>query len=581
MLTQLRGANMWTGGNVSSLIEVENILSVLDESGDGYIFIYDMINDVYTISKKVMDTFDFDEYSFPDATNNLKKVIYEQDFPALEKNLSDIKNGISEVHDMEYRWYNRERKPVWIACKGKVVKNEVEHKLFLIGTVTEIGKKRKRDNLTSLLSESVMVERVNELSTHSDLEACVLLIGIDHFKQINDKYGTQLADEVLQELAECIAYFEDKDEGENGITVYKLHGDEFAVVKRLPKGKFTEKQIYDEAKHFYKMIRSKIDECIKRTEYRIFYTISGGAYRYQAGEKYDRIMHNAKFALNTAKKSGRNCCKVYSEVEYADFVRKSNIQDELRECIINDFKGFELYYQPIVNIRENTIYGAEALIRWTSKQYGFMSPVEFIPPLEETALIIPLGKWIIEQAVLKCMEWQKLVPDFVVNINLSFVQIKNSDILKDAVKIIDKYQLGHEHIVFEATESGELESSNVVKKVLESFNDTGFKLAIDDFGTGYSNLRYIKEKVFDLVKIDRMFIKDINEKQENYVLVKHITDMVHNLNLRVCFEGVETQEELETALQLAPDCIQGYYYGKPVSETEFNEKFINSCRTNV
>lgn len=205
-----------------------------------------------------------------------------------------------------------------------------------------------------------------------------------------------------------------------------------------------------------------------------------------------------------------------------------------------------------------------------------MSPVDFVPLLEESALIIPLGKWVIESAVKQCSEWVKRYPHFVMNINLSFVQIVKSDILKDAMELIDQYGLSHEHIVFEVTESGELENNAAVKNVLNSFNNKCFNLAIDDFGTGYSNLRYIRDMMFGIIKIDRLFIKDINESSQNYTLVKYVTEMAHNFNIKVCVEGVETQEEYEKVMTLNPDCIQGFFYGKPTNALGFEEQFMNS-----
>lgn len=187
-----------------------------------------------------------------------------------------------------------------------------------------------------------------------------------------------------------------------------------------------------------------------------------------------------------------------------------------------------------------------------------MSPVDFVPLLEESALIIPLGKWIIENAVRQCKAWVSVYPDFIMNINLSFVQIIKSDILKDAVELLEQYELSAEHVVFEVTESGELENNTAVKHVLNSFNNKSLNLAIDDFGTGYSNLRYIRDMMFGIIKIDRLFIKDINESSQNYTLVKYVTEMAHNFNIKVCVEGVETQEEYDKVMTLKPDCIQAF-----------------------
>lgn len=307
----------------------------------------------------------------------------------------------------------------------------------------------------------------------------------------------------------------------------------------------------------------------------MFFTISGGAASFNTQEdSYEDVLKNAKFALHVSKLNGKNTFTPYSEDEYLSYIRRIDIQEELRKCVENDFKGFEVYYQPIMKPQTNTLYGSEALIRWHSEKYGFMSPVDFVPLLEESALIIPLGKWIIENAVRQCKAWVSVYPDFIMNINLSFVQIIKSDILKDAVELLEQYELSAEHVVFEVTESGELENNTAVKHVLNSFNNKSLNLAIDDFGTGYSNLRYIRDMMFGIIKIDRLFIKDINESSQNYTLVKYVTEMAHNFNIKVCVEGVETQEEYDKIMTLKPDCIQGFFYGKPMNAGNFAASYI-------
>ncbi|MDO5403025.1 MAG: EAL domain-containing protein, partial [Eubacteriales bacterium] len=283
-----------------------------------------------------------------------------------------------------------------------------------------------------------------------------------------------------------------------------------------------------------------------------------------------------RFALHSAKLKGKNKFLMFSREEYEKYVRKIDIQEGLRVSINNGFEGFLLYYQPIYGLDKETVLGAEALIRWDSKKYGFMSPNDFIPLLEESALIIPLGRWIIRKAAQQCEKWCRFFPDFVMHINLSFVQVIKSNIVKDILSGIKFSGLEHNHFVFEVTESGEMDSSNVVHNVLQDIHNNNFVLAIDDFGTGYSNMRYIKDMMFGIIKIDRAFITNINENTKNYILVKSIIEMIHGLGLRVCVEGVETADELTTVQTLKPDTIQGFYYGKPMQEKEFEKKFLRT-----
>ena len=300
-------------------------------------------------------------------------------------------------------------------------------------------------------------------------------------------------------------------------------------------------------------------------------------YTFDSREKeYDKLMEQVNFALHSAKLQGKNTFVLYNQKEYESYIRRLDIQECLRRAIENDFKGFELYYQPIMDVEMNTIHGAEALIRWNSEKYGFMSPVEFIPVLEESSLIIPLGRWILETALKQCQIWQGQVSDFRMNINLSFVQLQKSNMLADAEECIRRIGIDVNNVVFEVTESGEIETNQATQNVLKGFRDRSISLAIDDFGTGYSNLRYIKEKMFDLIKIDRIFIQNIMQNEYDYILVKHVTELAHSMNLMVCYEGVETEEELESVKRLRPDYIQGYYYGKPMNAAAFTKRFFQS-----
>lgn len=278
--------------------------------------------------------------------------------------------------------------------------------------------------------------------------------------------------------------------------------------------------------------------------------------------------------MHQAKISGKNNCMRYSYAVYEEYVHALDVQEELRKDIENDFQGFELYYQPVVNIAKKKILGAEALIRWHSKKFGFMSPGQFIPMLEETGLIIPLGRWITRTAIQQCVKWQKVVPGFRMNVNLSFVQIKKSNALQDILFLIDTLNVDKSVLMIEVTESGEIESG-VAARVLRSFKDESIPLAIDDFGTGYSNLRYVKDMTFDLVKIDQSFIRNITHSKYDYLVVKQFTELAHSLNLTVCYEGVETEEDFKCVLGLKPDYIQGYYFSRPVPAEEFEQKCLD------
>lgn len=433
--------------SVKDLKAYEDVFTLIDECTDNYVFVYDLENDLFHISKSALDTFTLEEEHIKLASSALKPLVYPKDWDRLAADIRAVRNQEKAQHNLEYRLITKDDEIIWVSGKSRTFFNENGEPFMLIGCISEIGKHNKYDNITSLYCEDVLKERyaLAKIAEPQPVTGTILLIGIDNFREINEKYGTKMGNILLAGVAEAIAVC-----CKNRENVFRFHGDEFAVILKEQPSCTTA-----DAKKLYKTIRRKIDSSIKKNGYHMFFTISGGAASFNTQENsYEDVLKNAKFALHVSKLNGKNTFTPYSEDEYLSYIRRIDIQEELRKCVENDFKGFEVYYQPIMKPQTNTLYGSEALIRWHSEKYGFMSPVDFVPLLEESALIIPLGKWIIENAVRQCKAWVSVYPDFIMNINLSFVQIIKSDILKDAVELLEQYELSAKHVVFEVTESG-------------------------------------------------------------------------------------------------------------------------------
>lgn len=543
--------------------QFEYALSLLGKCTDDYMFILDFKTDHYALSETALEVFKLEEAQFYNATAVFKELMYPEDYPMVIEDLTAIRERGQRTHNLEYRWMNRYGMPVWISCRGQVITDEDGEAHYLVGRIAEIGKRNKIDNVTSLYNEQVLRSRYYKRISDKIIRGYMMLIGIDNFKQINEKYGHEFGNGILANMAEII-----RGQIKEGQEVYRMEGDSIVVIDWNGDRE-------GEAKELYKKIRSALGKSVEANGYERFHTISAGAVYFDSSDaQYDKLLEQLNFVLHSAKMQGKNTFVLYDEAEYEKYIRQLDIQESLRRSIEDNFKGFELYYQPIVNVKRQGVYGAEALLRWNSDKYGFMSPAEFIPILEESSLIIPLGRWIMETGLNQCMKWQQMVPGFRMNINLSFVQIQKSNILADALDCISRVGIDVKNIVFEVTESGEIETSQATQNALKDFKERSICLAIDDFGTGYSNLRYIKEKMFDLIKIDRIFIRSIMQSEYDYMLVEHITELAHSMNLQVCYEGVETEEELQAVNKLNPDYIQGYYYGKPVKAAEFEEKFL-------
>ena len=545
------------------LEEMKYFLNLVELSTDDYLYIFDFTNDRAICSKSITDVFPFESNAFENATAQLKTVVHPDDIDMLMEDLQEGINGRRKEHNLEYRWKTVDGTYVAINCRGQYV---ISHGIkYLIGRISEIGKQSRFDNNTGLYREVVLENVYNEYCKVRHSRGFLMLVGVDNFKELNEKYGAKTGDEVLNILTDAIRRYIDTQ-----LRIFRMPGDECAIF--MP---YTIEDNIVQAKNLYKRIRNRIDRVIEHRKYDIFFTISAGAAEFDTErDSFNDLLKNAKFSLHAAKLNGKNRCEIFDSVNYMEYIKKLGIQDELRRCISEGFEGFELYFQPIYNPQNDKLSGAEALIRWNCSKYGFMEPDKFIPLLEESALIIPLGRWIIDTAAKACNRWITNIPDFVMHINLSFVQIVKSNIIKDVLERIGRYSAANNHYVFEITETIEMDRIPAVERVFKEFIKNDFRLAIDDFGTGYSNYGYMRDKIFDIVKVDRSFITDIDKQRNNYLMVSFIIKMAHEMGLHVCIEGVETKEELACVRELGADYIQGYYYGKPVCVADFEEQHL-------
>ena len=289
-------------------------------------------------------------------------------------------------------------------------------------------------------------------------------------------------------------------------------------------------------------------------------------------------MRYSEFSLNEAKRRGKNRYYVFNEDDFERFMRRKRITRLLRKSVNNNFEGFEAFLQPLINASSNTLYGAEALMRYRTEEYGMVSPVEFIPLLEETVLIIPVGKWMLHRSLELCHEIQQTVPQFRISINISYIQVMKSNIISELISAIGEHQVDPSTVIVELTESGLLSTDSRVAKLWVKLKEKGIQLALDDFGTGYSNFHYLNDLHPEIIKIDRSFTMKAIENEYEYKLLSLMSDMVHGMDVKVCVEGIENLEELEKMLKVTPDYCQGYYFGKPCSYQEFTEHFVTPAQ---
>ena len=530
------------------------MIDILDPATDNYLFVYDYQKDYFYIAPHAVNRFAVEENAISNAMQAMETLVYPEDSQILHEDFAELKSSDRSTQNISYRWMSRTGEPIWINSRGYVVRDDQNTALYLIGCINEIGETtQKADNLSGLLSLSSLQEYLSQYEETGFPDGYFLRIDVDDFKGINARLGVEYGDAVLRKMAEIISGLLAP-----GQEIFRLIGDEFLIVDLTGHGE-------DDARALYSRVQQAINTYIIESSYEVVFTVSAGVLACRDADvaSYSKVMSLTEFTLDEAKRHGKNLCYVYCEEDYQAFLRRRSIVLQLRQAVNSNFKGFEVHYQPLFDPFTGELAGAEALMRFRTEDYGMISPAEFIPLLEKTTLIIPAGRWILHEALKMCKRIKQFIPSFHISINLSYIQVLRSQIEDEIIAAIAAYQLSPSDVMIELTESGLLESSTRFAAFWKKLKSAGVSMALDDFGSGYSNFRYLAELGPDMVKIDRTFTEGAMRSSYEYELLSLFSKMVHQLNLKVCVEGVETEHEFAKICQLPPEYIQGYYLGRP------------------
>jgi diguanylate cyclase (GGDEF)-like protein/PAS domain S-box-containing protein len=410
------------------------------------------------------------------------------------------------------------------------------------------------DPLTGLANRNLLQDRLSHACRHSSILA-VMFLDLDHFKNVNDSLGHAIGDRLLKSVSERLLDCVRKED-----TVARQGGDEFIII------------LADVARQEnVTVIANKILHALSLPFYfdghEIFVSGSIGAAFYpRDGSDEETLMKNADSALYRAKEEGRSCYQFYTPEMNMHAAKRLALENGLRRAL--EQNEFVLHYQPQADLATGAITGVEALVRWQHPEDGLVSPAQFIPIMEESGMIVPLGKWILRTACSQAKSWLDQGHDLNVAVNLSARQFKGQDFARVAKEALQHIELSGKHLELELTESILIENSEPIYAVLKELKELGIQLSIDDFGTGYSSLSYLKLFPIDKIKIDQSFVRDLSIDQEDTAIVEAIIAMAHSLKLTVAAEGVETPEQLAFLASRNCNEIQGYYFSKPLPANE-------------
>lgn len=396
-------------------------------------------------------------------------------------------------------------------------------------------------------------------------EGALLYIDLDDFKHINEGLGHQYGDMLLKNISDGLSRISGVEHN-----CYRMGGDEFIIILAHQNFGMLQK-ILDEVQMLFTR-----PWMLKDTNY--YCTMSMGVVRFPTdGGTVDDLIRKADIALYRAKCAGKNRVEFYSDNVESASIKRLDMEKNMRNATQNCFSEFEVYYQPIVDITKpgEPCIGAEALIRWDSNELGLIAPTEFIPLAEYLGLINPIGEFVLKEACRSCKHWNDMGhPEYRVNVNLSVVQLLQNDIVDRIAKVVTESRILPANLVLEVTESLAINDMNRMKKVLADIRSLGVRVALDDFGTGYSSLNHIREMPIDIIKIDRCFILDIGRVEYQKAFVRMVAELAQTINMKVCVEGVETEDQLLALKETKIQCVQGFYFGRPMHLQDFEKKYL-------
>jgi diguanylate cyclase (GGDEF)-like protein/PAS domain S-box-containing protein len=463
---------------------------------------------------------------------------------------------------------NGETYPLWVQLRRvHGAGGEVSHVVGFLSDLTMRRQAEERlryltlyDDLTGLANRSLLKERLHEAcqrARQTGRHLAVLFVDLDRFKILNDSLGHEAADSLLREMSRRLAQtFSDAD------TIARLSGDEFVVLI----------ESYGSLSNLAYLGSRLLARIRKPTiidgQELVLSASVGISLMPENAREPASLLRQANMAMQQAKHLGGNTLQFFTERQQDSSLELLRLENQLRKALVE--QQLEVFYQPRLNLTNDRIDAAEALVRWRHPEQGLVPPGQFIALAEETGLIIPLGEFVLREACRQAAQWRRQgVADIRVSVNLSVKQLRQGNFITLVRQVLEETGLPAERLELELTESQLLDDVDGAIGICRQLRALGVKMAIDDFGTGYSSLSYLKRFPVDYVKVDRSFVAELEHSSEDAAIVRAIIAMVHSLELKVVAEGVETEAQLAFIRAQRCDEMQGYLISAPVPAERF------------
>jgi diguanylate cyclase (GGDEF)-like protein/PAS domain S-box-containing protein len=545
-------------------------LQIATEAAELGLFDHNLLTGAISWSDKV-----YEHFGVPATVTPSRELLFERFHPDDRERMREIlenvfTTGSNGSYQAEYRTIGLDGRQRWIAARGRVLYDPLGRPARLVGTSMDISERKRtekkiqqaaqHDNLTGLPNRSLLAEycsHILAMSARSGEPGALLFIDLDRFKPINDLYGHDAGDKVLQEVARRLLGCTRK-----GDIVSRLGGDEFIVV--LPRIESP----HDPAK-VAQHILDAIDQPIAVGAHQLNVSPSIGISQFpQQGTELELLIRCADLAMYSAKKAGRNNFKTYApglNEQASDLLR---LELQLRDSL--ESGRFALFYQPIIDIQSKKLVGAEALVRMTADDGSLLGPADFIAVAESVGLINPLGDWVLREACRQHQRWQAGgLPELPIAINVSAVQFRQPAFVAALAHAIAESGMEPSCLQIEITESVVMDNLADTVAKLQQLRSMGIRISLDDFGTGYSSLSYLSSLPLDKLKIDQSFIHELASSQHNRSIAEAIIGLGRTLKLTVVGEGIESEDAMEYLRHVGCEQAQGFFFSAPLPAPQF------------
>jgi diguanylate cyclase (GGDEF)-like protein/PAS domain S-box-containing protein len=505
-----------------------------------------------------------------------QKLTHADDLKQVQSYIQRVLEGFIQSHEQEKRYIHQDGRTVWVLWHVSLLKDSESGTQRLFFQVQDISDRKKaeekltQDALTTLPNRArfndLLKLRLARKQTNKDQNFAVLLLDVDRFKLVNDSLGNSSGDQLLLQIAQRIQTCM-----RQGDVLSRVAGDEFAVLLDDVSGE-------DEACSVATRIQQALAISFNLFGQEVYVTMSIGiALGPGQGEQISDILRDAETAMHHAKERGKARYEVFGRDMRGQVMSRLKMETDLRHACERD----ELFldYQPIVSLETRRLVGFEVLVRWRHPEFGLIPPKDFIPVAEESGQILTIGQSVLETACRQAKAWQNLyqgaAPLFV-SVNLSVKQFNQPDLVEHIAHALEESKLPPRCLKLEITESVFTENIDVAVELLTRLRELGVQLSIDDFGTGYSSLSYLQRFPIDTLKIDRSFVHQMMENEENIAIVRTIVALAQNLGMDVVAEGVETEDQLALLRKLECEKGQGFLFSTPVN-VRIAEELITAC----